>query len=124
MPMVWRTHRFATKADEPIKFSSSKAKIWRAEFSRKGIPNEDESAWFQPIVVTSSVAIFLVYFCILREENDIDEQIGKSLYERIDGLEEVHLRTLLEYNLNQGKDTTEITSRLKEIQEEKKALLH
>lgn len=73
--------------------------------------------------MTASVAIFLIYFCVLREENDVDELIGKSLYDRIDGLEEAQLRRVLEYNLNHGKDTTAITKRLRELEEVNKTNL-
>lgn len=50
-------------------------------FSYEQIP------WFQTYAVTGSVAIFLIYFCVLREENGKlkrgDNQLGKSEYPTI-----------------------------------------
>lgn len=57
---------------------------------------------------------------MLREENDIDKELGRSLYSRIEGLEEVQLKMSLQYNLDNGLDTTAIVQRLQEIEEEKK----
>lgn len=73
------------------------------------------------MVVCASVAAFLLYFCVLREENDIDAFISTPLYDRIEGLEEVQLRTVLEYNLNNGLDVSKITARLREIEAAKAA---
>lgn len=42
--------------------------------------------------------VFLVYFCILREENDLDELLfGRTLYDWIDGLEKSHLIQGIKY---------------------------
>lgn len=57
---------------------------------------------------------------MLREENDIDKELGRSLYSRIEGLEEVQLKMSLQYNLDNGLDTTAIVQRLQEIEVEKK----
>jgi hypothetical protein len=59
----------------------------------------------------------MLYFCILREENDIDEELGKSLYERIPGLEKAQLQEAYRYNSTHGHDTTAITARLRELQD-------
>jgi hypothetical protein len=58
----------------------------------------------------------LLYFCVFREENDIDEELGKTLYDRIDGLEERQLQMALKYNSEHGQDTSAIVTRLKELQ--------
>jgi hypothetical protein len=58
----------------------------------------------------------LLYFCVFREENDIDEELGKTLYDRIEGLEERQLHVALKYNSEHGKDTSAIVERLKELQ--------
>jgi hypothetical protein len=59
----------------------------------------------------------MLYFCFFREENDIDEELGKSLYERIPGLEKVQLQEAYRYNSMHGHDTSVITARLQELQE-------
>lgn len=81
---------------------------------------EDESPWFQPYVVIGSIAIFLLYFCVLREENDLDELLGTSLYDRIEGLEQSQLRTSLKYYEESGKDVSKIKERLQELEGEDK----
>ena len=58
----------------------------------------------------------MLYFCVLREENDIDEELGKSLYERIPGLEKAQLQEVYRYNSMQGHDTSAITARLQELE--------
>lgn len=73
--------------------------------------------WYQPYVVVASIATFLVYFCVLREENEMDQSLRKNLYDHIEGLEEQQLEISLEHNIQMGKDTSAITARLKEIRE-------
>lgn len=103
--------------DIPIKFSTSKASKLSAEATRRGY--EASRLWYEPYVVIASLSIFLIYFCILREENDIDVELGRNLYSRIDGLEEQQLRLCLKYNLEHNLDVTDIVKRLREIEAEK-----
>ncbi|XP_011861975.1 PREDICTED: uncharacterized protein LOC105558728 [Vollenhovia emeryi] len=67
--------------DEPIKYSTSKAATMRIDEYRD--PDGDRTPWYQGYIVSASMAIFLGYFCILREENDIDlmlyTDLGQSL---------------------------------------------
>lgn len=105
--------------NKPIKFSTSPAAKWKAKTSRTGDSNP--RLWYEPYVVTASLAIFLGYFLLLREESDIDEEFSKSLYSRIQGLEEQQLRLALEYNKERGFSAGDIESRIKEIKEEEKA---
>ncbi|OXU20521.1 hypothetical protein TSAR_015772 [Trichomalopsis sarcophagae] len=72
--------------EKPIEFSSSRAAQWKAEYTRS--PPSD-MVWFTPYVVSGSVAIFMLYFCVLREENDIDEMIYRPLPETLEGIEKV-----------------------------------
>jgi hypothetical protein len=58
----------------------------------------------------------LLYFCVFREENDIDEELGKTLYDRIEGLEERQLQVALKYNSEHRQDTSAIVKRLEELQ--------
>lgn len=99
--------------DEPIKYSGSEAREWKS-YKTFTAPMRDRP-WYQPYSVLISVTIFLVYFCILREENDIDESIGTSLYARIPGLEEIQLEQAIEYNKKNGMSTEALEARLKEI---------
>lgn len=71
--------------------------------------------WYQPLVITGSLAIFLIYFCVLREENDIDEKLSMTLYDHIEGLEEVQVEQSIRYNTANGLPTLELEKRLKEL---------
>jgi hypothetical protein len=114
------THSQAGKSQDelerPVQYSKSAAATWKAQDTRSGGYYEDYP-WFQPYVVSGSLTVFLLYFCVFREENDIDEELGKSLYERIPGLEKIQLQEALRYNSVEGHDTSAITARLQELQE-------
>lgn len=103
--------------DGPIKFSTSRAITYKARDTITGL--NEERLWYEPYVIIFSIGIFLVYFCILREENDVDKELNRSLYSRIEGLEEYQLKLSLQYNLDNGLDTADITKRLAEIEQEK-----
>lgn len=106
--------------DGPIKYTTSPAQYWRAKYSRQGKMDDDNILWYEPYVIMGSLSVFLIYFLILREENDLDEELSKSLYSRIDGLEETQLRLSLKYNIEHGLETQPIVDRLKEIELSKK----
>lgn len=76
--------------------------------------------WYQPYVVLCSIITFLLYFCVLREENEADDNLRKTLYDYIEGMEEQQLEISLQHNMQMGKDTSAITARLKEIRESQK----
>lgn len=103
--------------NKPIKFSTSPAAKWKAKTSRTG--DRNPRLWYEPYVVIASLSVFMVYFLVLREENDIDQELSRSLYSRIEGLEEQQLQQSLEYNQERGLATSEIKSRLKEIEDSK-----
>ncbi|XP_046741203.1 uncharacterized protein LOC124408358 [Diprion similis] len=103
----------------PKQFTTSKAASWRAVQSRSGRLPDDEEPWYQDYVVIGSTAAVLIYFGILREENDIDRIFDLTLYDHIEGLEEVQLRVALEFNRERNLDTKPIEARLREIEEQK-----
>lgn len=70
--------------DKPIPLSTTQAATWKAEHTRAP-PNE--RVWFAPHVISASVGLFMIYFCILREENDIDEIIYRPLPETLKGID-------------------------------------
>ena len=84
-------------------------------FLRFRSTNPEEIPWFQPYIVVGSVAIFLIYFCILREENDVDEHLGKSLFEQVPSLESTTLISLYKYNAENNIDNTDVIKRLLEL---------
>lgn len=103
--------------DGPIKFSTSGASKWRAQVSRSGIVNQ--RLWYEPYVILASISVFLIYFTILREENDYDLELSKTLYSRIEGLEEEQLRQALVYSNTHGLQTGDIVKRLNELEAQK-----
>lgn len=72
--------------------------------------------WYQPYSVVGSVAVFLIYFCVLREESDVDLEFNKTLYDRIKGLEKHQLLQTYRYNKENGLSVEDIEKRLQEIE--------
>ena len=101
--------------NKPIQFTTSKAHDWQA-IDTFTVPDRDRPP-YQPYVITISVAIFLLYFLVLREENDLDEEMKLSLYERIPGLEEKQLIASIDHEMKQGRDVTELRRRQTELRE-------
>ncbi|PSN34112.1 hypothetical protein C0J52_14197 [Blattella germanica] len=115
-----KIHSGSEKSPEtPVQYSKSKAASWKAVDSRSGGQIDSNSPWYQPYVVSGSLAIFMIYFCIIREENDMDEELGRSLYDRIPGLEEKQLQITYDYNEVHGHDNTAVIARLNELKDEK-----
>ncbi|XP_011184605.1 uncharacterized protein LOC105213453 [Zeugodacus cucurbitae] len=100
-------------SNEPIKFFGSQAATWRARDTRSG--GSEDTLWFQPYVISGSLAVFLLYFCILREESDIDKRLEGNLFDQVAGLEEVQLTVNYKYNRENGLDTSQIEKRLLEL---------
>lgn len=101
--------------NEPIKYFGSQAATWSSRQSHYNPNLDGNEVWYQPFVIIGSLAIFLIYFCILREENDVDEKLSMSLYDRIEGLEENQLEASIQYNKAHGLSTLELEKRLKEL---------
>ncbi|EFA07828.2 hypothetical protein TcasGA2_TC005397 [Tribolium castaneum] len=63
--------------DAPVKYTTSPARFWKASTTRKGGINA--RLWYEPYVILASISVFMVYFTMLREENDIDVELTRSL---------------------------------------------
>lgn len=103
--------------NDPIKFSTSAAAQRVVRHVPKN-PPLNPMPWYQPYVVVGSVTVFLLYFCVFREESDVDQEFNKTLYERIKGLEKQQLLQSYKFYKENGKEVFEIEQRLKEIEEE------
>lgn len=57
----------------------------------------------------------MIYFCILREENDVDAHLGKSLFDQVPNLESTTLISLYKYNSENNVDNTDVIKRLLEL---------
>jgi hypothetical protein len=64
--------------NKPLKYTTSPANKWKAEHSRIGSKAEF-GPWYEPHIVSASVILFMLYFFVLREENDIDMMLDKPL---------------------------------------------
>ena len=58
--------------DEPIKFSTSNAARTSLKDKFKA-PDDGDRPKHEPYCIALSLSAILIYFCILREENDLDE---------------------------------------------------
>lgn len=72
----------------------------------------------QRAVVIASVSAFLIYFCILREENDIDENMYKPLVAHIPGKEASILEAAIAEHKRQGLPTSDMEKRLAQVKHE------
>lgn len=100
--------------DEPIKFTESGAIHGIADIRRI---DRDKKPWYQGLVCAASIVVFLVYFCVLREENDVDQMFDKDLYETVHGLEVINLQVARRYYFSVGNspEVSKIDARLKEL---------
>ncbi|XP_025204743.1 uncharacterized protein LOC112601365 [Melanaphis sacchari] len=68
--------------NKPVKYTTSPAHDWKAQHSRIGSKAEF-GPWYEPHAVSLSLIIFMIYFFILREENDLDLLLDKPLSETL-----------------------------------------
>lgn len=90
--------------NEPVPFSSSKAAQFNSVEDTLNLGRSDKPA-FEHHIVRLCVAVFLLYFCVLREENDWDEAIGGSLIDTVPDMELIMLRN----KRNSATDTDPFT---------------
>ena len=62
--------------DVPIKYSTSRAAKAPAVHTLGRYTNYPE---YQTMLISISLTVFLLYFCVFREENDIDERLMAGL---------------------------------------------
>lgn len=101
----------------PVRFSQSPAFKFRPELSYAAMPLEKISKpWYQPYVVIGSLLVFMIYFFILREENDIDERLGSLTVEQELRRYEVNeLRGAIKHCQARGIDTSDMEDHLYEL---------
>ncbi|KAK8770132.1 uncharacterized protein LOC144101931 [Amblyomma americanum] len=74
--------------EKPVVYSTSKAAQWKAEQSFRSARPADVPE-VQRWSVLASLVAFMVYFCILREENDFDQSLMRPLSDTIPGIDKV-----------------------------------
>jgi len=103
----------------PVKFTTSAGHRLSPNFAYNPESESDKQPWYQFPVITISMLSLMVYFFILREDNDIDEMIGGgSLFDHVQGLEKAQLEACIMYYEKHGLDTRDLKARLKEVIEE------
>jgi hypothetical protein len=100
--------------DGPIQYSTSKAGNYRAADNFRLI-DDDKYPPSQRHIINLSVFIFMLYFFVLREENDWDELFDKSLFDTMPQLERPILESSLINAERVGQSTKEIRTRLEEL---------
>ncbi|PVD39555.1 hypothetical protein C0Q70_02190 [Pomacea canaliculata] len=113
----WRCTKEESSDSAPIKFSTSKAASW--SLANAANNQKQEIPWHQTLSVAISTGVFLIYFLYLREENDLDLELSRPLFERVPHLEESQLKIAIKYAQEHGKDTKELEERLVQLHEEK-----
>ena len=102
----------SSEEDKPIKFSTSDASRHHAFDT---FFQESNAPWYQGYCLSVSMAVFLLYFCVLREENDVDEELGKSIWQRIPTLKEQTLLSEIKAGKTAGTDVSELEKELDEL---------
>ncbi|XP_035227813.1 uncharacterized protein LOC118200012 [Stegodyphus dumicola] len=104
--------------DEPIKYSTSDAAKWKAIYSTRG---EDyyTTPKIQSTAIMLSLIAFMVYFCMLREENDLDDWLRDIEKQVPLQIEEGKLRAAIEQRKKSKTDSTYEEQRLEEILKQK-----
>ena len=117
--IVLATRNYSDGPEKPLAFSKSKAASLSGNpmFSRN---NMNDTPWYQPFSISLSLGAILIWFCVLREENDVDKELGKSLYDRVEGLEKKQLQLALQQSQYSGNDTEAIRKRLAEMDVQEK----
>lgn len=80
----------------------------------RATPSAPVRPTYSPYIVQVSLIVFLIYFLCLREENDIDELLGRDLYDHF-GEEASRLKKAYDYNIKNNLPTQEILNRLRDI---------
>merc|ERR1711978_240096 len=100
--------------DEPVKFTTSKAfKSAPSYINEKA----DENPTSRTVSIGLSMAAFMLWFFVLREESDWDEEITRNLYDRAPNLEKTNLVTAINYYQRNGMDPGPLLRRLKELED-------
>ena len=64
--------------------------------------------------------VFLLYFCVFREENDTDELMGKAIWDKVPQLREITLINKIKEGKELGIDVSELDEELKELHKKHK----
>ena len=106
--------------DQPVQFSTSKAK---AHDPVKTFVHNNNKPASQFFIIIGSILVLFVY-SIFREENELDNMFNRPLEDTIPNIREMTLRYQIEDYKKMGLDTTELQHALKkELERQKLAKL-
>ncbi|KAI1286835.1 hypothetical protein HDE_10764 [Halotydeus destructor] len=102
--------------EEPVKYSGSKAHTeWRAAYNFRDPHFEEHTPPSQRYVVIASLAAFMIYFCVLREENDLDEKMYQPLSKTMPELEVPLIEAAIREHRRLNMSTQQLEERLAEL---------
>lgn len=103
--------------DAPYPFRGSGAQKYK---SKDTFVIENDVPDSQGMVITISMLVFMLYFFIFREENDIDAQLGKGFSESVpEEYEEQVIQMAIQMAKNERASTEELEKRLALVQEKR-----
>lgn len=124
-PIITSTARAKAQDDveseEPVRYSTSRAAQMKPSHM---VDDENLNPLSRTISIFVSLSCFFLWFFVLREESDWDENLSVSLYDRIDGLEKANLEAAITYYKQNGMDATPLLRRLAEIEAEEQRVLN
>jgi len=96
------------------------------KFLSDQLPSSRDAPWYEPFTISFSIGAILLWFCVMREENDIDKKIGnimdpERVYQKVDGLEKKQIEIYLDRGY--AKSPAEVDAlykRLDELDSQKK----
>ena len=121
-PRVYHEQKDEERSDNPIKYSATRARAGPTNSESMGlgfVPPQAMRPKWEAMSVKISLLVFMVYFFILREENEVDEFITNIHDPTFAGRE--MLKTIEQYK-REGKDTTDMEKRYIDWEENQKKL--
>lgn len=101
------------KKHDPIAFLNTRAGKWRPVdddlIAHHGRPK------YQDLVISASLIVFMIYFFILREENDIDRKLTRSIDQTMYDIELAKLNDEYQRKITDNQNVDSIKERLKEM---------
>ncbi|KAL4241090.1 hypothetical protein ACF0H5_001868 [Mactra antiquata] len=103
--------------EKPYPFMS---KLDDKKFSAYGsFQHPHEETWvYQPYIILVGCFVFIMYFIVLRKENDIDESIAQVMYQTMPELEIPDLKKKIKRYEKMGLYTKPLEDRLKQLEKQ------
>lgn len=103
--------------EEPLDFDPNKPIPYFSSglYKTEGIHYDHKAAakstdYNRSLIAMGSVALFMFYFCILRGENDVDDELSRDFFHQF-GEEAAELKKTYEHNVKHNLPVTDILDR-------------